>query len=93
MAKKFDLKVPTKTPLQEQEKQSKYSRYLQEELANSTHETSGEAKRSNMAFTNTNYEIIQEESQRLGISMQYMIMICFYGLSLFDFSMHLFFLI
>ena len=75
MAKKFDLKAlsTTKTPVPEQEKQSKYSRYLEKEISTSVQEKSGEAKRINMAFTSVNYEMIQEESQRLGISMQYLI--------------------
>lgn len=70
MAKNFNLGSTNTTPVQG--KHNKYSRYLEEEISAPTQETKV-VKRINMAFTNDNYKMINEESERFGTSMVYLV--------------------
>lgn len=71
MAKSFDLASMSTT--QTQNKHNKYARYLEEELSTPAQEKTDEVKRINMAFTGANHKMIHEESERLGISMAYLV--------------------
>lgn len=78
MAKKLNLDAyMTDTP-KTQVVHNKYTRYLQNEMSvphtEEQHNSSdAPSKRINMAFSDKNYEIIMEETMRLGITCVYMV--------------------
>lgn len=70
MAKKLDLSSYKKADTSKtQSKHNKYTTFLQNEMANAEPLVKEEIKRFNMAFTDENYAVIQEEANKLGINL------------------------